>query len=89
MYDFTDNQMGALRYEYWNDADGAKGYGHTLWTLTYTHNITIADNLMLRPEIRYNNYNVTTASEYTHDTDGANGTFDDETILGMGVEYIF
>jgi hypothetical protein len=89
MYDFTDNQMGALRYEYWNDADGAKGYGHTLWTLTYTHNITIADNLMLRPEIRYNNYNVETANEYTHDTDGANGTFDDETILGMGVEYIF
>jgi hypothetical protein len=89
MYDFTDNQMGALRYEYWNDADGAKGFGHTLWTITYTHNITIADNLMLRPEIRYNKYNLETASEYTHDTDGANGTFDDETILGMGVEYIF
>jgi hypothetical protein len=89
MYDFTDNQMGALRYEYWNDADGAKGFGHTLWTITYTHNITIADNLMLRPEIRYNNYNVSTSEEKSHNTDGTNGTFDDETILGMGVEYIF
>ena len=89
MYDFTDNQMGALRYEYWNDADGAKGFGHTLWTITYTHNITIADNLMLRPEVRYNKYNMSTADEPTHDSDGAGGSFDDETILGMGVEYIF
>ena len=25
MYDYTDNQQGAFRYEYFDDDDGAKG----------------------------------------------------------------
>ena len=87
MYDFTDNQMGALRYEYFSDQDAAKGYGHSLWTTTYTHNITVADNLMIRPEIRYNKYNVPTADEKTGGDKG--NTFDDEWIIGVGTEYIF
>ena len=89
MYDFTDNQMGAVRYEYFDDQDGAKFFGHSLWTLTYTHNITIHDNLMIRPEIRYNKYNVPSSEEYTHNTGDGGGTFDSETILGVGVEYVF
>jgi hypothetical protein len=87
MYDWTDAQQGALRYEYWDDQDGAKGFGYSLWTITYTHNITIADNLMIRPEIRYNKYNLPESDEQTHG-DG-DTTFDDETILGVGVEYVF
>ena len=93
MYDFTDNQQGALRYEYFDDDDGAKGFGISLWTVTYTHNITIADNLMLRPEIRYNKYNVSDGQEeaggaLTHGVDGE-FTADDETILAFGAEYVF
>jgi hypothetical protein len=87
MIDFTDNQMGALRYEYYNDEDGAKGFDYSLWTITYTHNVTIADNIMFRPEIRHNNYNVQEAKEISHGDKGH--TFDNETIIGVGVEYIF
>ncbi len=93
MYDFTDNQMGALRYEYFDDDDGAKGFGHSMYTITYTHNITIAENLMLRPEVRYNKYNVSDAQEeagmgLTHGIDGE-FTADDEMVLAFGAEYIF
>jgi len=87
MVDFTDNQMGALRYEYYSDDDGAKGFDYSLWTLTYTHNITIADNVMFRPEIRHNHYNLQTSNEHSHGDKG--NTFDKETIIGVGVEYIF
>jgi hypothetical protein len=87
MVDFTDNQMGALRYEYYSDDDGAKGFDYSLWTLTYTHNITIADNIMFRPEIRHNKYNLQSSNEHSHGDKG--GTFDNETIVGVGVEYIF
>jgi hypothetical protein len=89
MYDFTDNQQGAFRYEYFDDQDGAKFFGHSLWTVTYTHNITLHDNLMIRPEVRYNKYNVSEADEYGHNTGDDGGTFDDEFIIGVGAEYIF
>ncbi|MHC4139183.1 MAG: outer membrane beta-barrel protein, partial [Planctomycetota bacterium] len=93
MYDFTDNQMGALRYEYFDDDDGAKGFGHSMYTITYTHNITIAENLLLRPEVRYNKYNVSSAQEEAgmgliHGKDGE-FTNDDEIVLAFGAEYVF
>jgi hypothetical protein len=93
MYDFTDNQMGAFRYEYFDDDDGAKGFGHSMYTLTYTHNITIADNLLLRPEFRYNKYNVSNGQEEAgmgliHGRDGE-FTNDDEIVLAFGAEYVF
>ncbi len=93
MYDFTDNQMGAVRYEYFDDTDGAKGFDFSMWSLTYTHNITIAENLMIRPEVRYNSF-----SQDTSTTTGTIGTLrpgdkgndaDNETVLALGVEYIF
>jgi len=92
MYDFTDNQQGAFRYEYFDDTDGVKGFGISLWTVTYTHNITIADHLLLRPEVRYNQYNVSDAQEAAGlgiaPGEGTN-TADSETILAFGVEYVF
>jgi len=93
MCDFTDNQMGALRYEYFDDTDSAKGFDFSMWSLTYTHNITVADNLMIRPEIRHNSF-----SDNTSTTTGTIGTLtpgnkgnqaDSETVLALGVEYIF
>ena len=93
MYDFTDNQQGALRYEYFDDDDAAKGFGHSMYTITYTHNITIANNLLLRPEVRYNKYNVSDGQEeagmgLTHGVDGE-FTADDEVVLAFGAEYVF
>ena len=102
MYDFTDNQQGAFRYEYFDDDDGAKGFGISMYSLTYTHNITIADNLMIRPEVRYNKYNVSDGQEEAgmglvhgqnddSTVQGTSGdlTSDDEVILALGVEYVF
>ena len=92
MYDFTDRQMGALRYEYMDDQDHARTFGYSIWDLTYTHNITVAENLMIRPEIRYIKHNTIEGdNEPAHgDTDGG-GTLnnDSETILTLGVEYVF
>ncbi len=42
---------------------------------------------MFRPEIRYNKYNVPTSDEKTGGDKG--NTFDSETIIGVGVEYVF
>jgi hypothetical protein len=102
MYDWTDNQMGAVRYEFADDTDGAKGFGYSMWSATYTHNITVRDNLMLRPEIRYNHYSehviaterAGNATEVAATTTGLPGednksARDDETIIGLGVEYVF
>lgn len=91
MYDWTDNQMGALRYEYMDDTDHARTFGYSIWDLTYTHNITVADNLMIRPEVRYIKHNTPKAEDPAHgDTDGG-GTLNNnsETILTLGVEYVF
>ncbi len=87
MYDFTDNQMGAFRAEYFDDTDGARFFGISFWTLTYTHNITIANNLMLRPEVRYNKHNLPSGEEIEHGDKGNTAT--DEVILTYGAEYVF
>ena len=93
MYDFTDNQMGAIRYEYFDDTDGAKAFDFSMWSLTYTHNITVADNLMIRPEIRHNSFSdntsTTTGTVGTLSPGDKGNTADSETILALGVEYIF
>ncbi len=87
MYDFTDNQMGALRYEYLDDTDGARTFGYSIWTLTYTHNITIQENLLLRPEIRFNKHNLPNDEEIPHGDKGT--TADSEFIFTVGAEYVF
>jgi hypothetical protein len=89
MYDFTDNQMGAFRYEYLDDTDGARTFGNSVWDVTYTHNITVAENLMIRPEVRYIKHNVDDSSEISHGKSTDSLTNDSETILTMGVEYVF
>ena len=89
MYDWSDTQMGALRYEYMNDQDAARTFGYSIWDLTYTHNITVADNLMIRPEVRHIHHNVPTNEQPSHGKATDAHTADDETILTLGVEYVF
>jgi hypothetical protein len=92
MYDYTDNQQGALRYEYFDDDDGAKFFGHSMWTVTYTQNMTIRENLLIRPEVRYNKYNVSDSQRARGQglAPGDKGnTADSEFIMGVGVEYVF
>ncbi len=89
MYDWADNQMGALRYEYFDDSDHARTFGYSLWDLTYTHNITISENLLLRPEIRYIHHNRPENEEISHGNSYDSLTTDDETILTFGAEYVF
>ena len=93
MYDFTDNQQGALRYEYFDDTDAAKAFDISMWTMTYTHNITVADNLLIRPEIRYNSYSDNTSTStgtigFLSPGDKGNDA-DSEFIIGVGAEYVF
>ena len=89
MYDWTDNQQGAFRYEHMNDSDGARAFGYSISTFTYTHNITVAENLMLRPEIRHNIHHVSKDREPGHGEASDSFNNDDETILTFGAEYVF
>jgi len=54
-YDLTDSVGVALRGEYFEDEDGARvGISDLgIWEATFTTNIKIRQNLLVRPEIRY------------------------------------
>ncbi len=54
-YDFTDSVGVALRGEYFEDNDGGRiGVSELgIWEATFTTNIKIRQNLLVRPEIRY------------------------------------
>ena len=58
--DITDSFGLAFRAEYFDDNDGArlglipdKTHGNRIWEVTLTGNIKIRENLLVRPEIRY------------------------------------
>ena len=53
--DITDSFGLAFRGEYFDDNDGARlgVSGLRLWEVTLTANIKIRENLLIRPEIRY------------------------------------
>ncbi|MDR4503258.1 MAG: porin [Candidatus Scalindua sp.] len=88
IYDFTDQYQLATRWEYFDDADGLRFFGQTMWDFTATLNIKLHENLLLRPEYRYIHFNkdsVGTARGHA-DTDGLDK---DAHIAGLGVEYVF
>ena len=92
MWDFTDTQQGALRYEYVDDTEGL-WLKRSSWSLTYTQNMTVGNHIKIRPEIRYNHYNVPSDEEVVFSTFGGPGgesiVGDNELIVGVGVEYVF
>ena len=86
-YDYTDAQQGALRYEYFDDTDGARAFGYSIWDITYTQNMKVRENLMLRPEIRYIKHNAPDVHEPSVGDRG--NTADSEFIFTFGTEYVF
>jgi hypothetical protein len=86
--DLTDSVGVAFRGEYFDDGDGARlggfddGDGFDLdiniWEITFTTNIKIRENLLVRPEIRYDEAN----------QDIFNGR-DNELTTAIDVAYMF
>lgn len=92
IYDFTDRYQLATRLEYFDDADGLRFFGQTMWDFTATMNIKLHENLLLRPEYRYIHFNEdTVGTERGHDEYAVSGTGldKDSHIVGLGVEYVF
>jgi hypothetical protein len=65
-YNFTDNLIGGVRLEWFRDNNGYRvvsglrdgspgvgGYTGNLWNLTWGLNYLVGDNLIIRPELRY------------------------------------
>lgn len=79
-YDFTDSVGVALRGEYFEDKDGARmGIDDlNIWETTFTTNIKIRQNLLVRPEIRYDQAN-----------QGIFGGTDNELTTAIDVAYMF
>ena len=79
-YDFTDSVGVALRGEYFEDKDGARmGIDNLdIWETTLTTNIKIRQNLLVRPEIRYDQAN-----------QGIFGGTDNELTTAIDVAYMF
>ncbi|MFQ5713700.1 MAG: outer membrane beta-barrel protein [Candidatus Scalinduaceae bacterium] len=87
MYDFTDALQGALRYEYFDDTDNARAFDATFWDITYTQNIKVRENLLIRPEGRYIQRS---GPESSLPKVGATGSpTDTEFIFTVGAEYVF
>ncbi|GJQ60047.1 MAG: hypothetical protein D8M57_17350 [Candidatus Scalindua sp. AMX11] len=89
IYDFTDRYQLATRWEYFDDADGMRFFGQTMWDFTATMNITLHENLLLRPEYRYIHFNEDTVGTARGHDEGSSGLDDDAHIVGLGVEYVF
>ena len=78
--DITDSFGLALRGEYFDDNDGARLGVNALnvWEITLTANIKIRENLLVRPELRYDEAN----QEIFNDREG-------ELTTAIGVAYMF
>ena len=79
-HDITDSVGLAFRGEYFDDNDGARlGVNAlNLWEVTFTTNIKIRENLLVRPELRYDEAN----------QDVFNGR-DNELTTAIAVAYMF
>jgi len=80
VYNFTDWFQGVVRYEYLDDTDGVRFFGQSVWETTVTANIKMRENLLFRPEYRFNQY---------ADPESLGFSNDEEHIVGAGVEYLF
>ena len=79
--DITDSFGLAFRGEYFDDNDGARlgVSGLRLWEVTLTANIKIRENLLVRPEIRYDDA----------DDDEVFAGSDNQLTTAIGVAYMF
>jgi hypothetical protein len=90
LYDFTDRVQLATRGEYFDDSDGLRFFGQTIWDFTATCNVKVRENLLIRPEYRYIHFNSdSVGTARGHAEPGNSGLGSDSHILGLGVEYVF
>ena len=85
-YDFTDAVNVALRGEYFEDKDGGRiGVdGLDIWEATLTTTVKIRQNLLVRPEVRYDK-----ANQGIFGGIGKPGGTDNELTTAVDVAYMF
>jgi hypothetical protein len=86
-YDFTPKFYLAVRGDVMDDEDGARispGIAQTVWAFTVTPTFLLTDNLVVRPEFRYD----TSDEDVFEDEDGL-FTEDTQTTIGLNVIYYF
>ena len=93
-YDFNEQYGIGFRADYLDDMDGARtsgspftapypsNSGNQVWTLTLTGNLKPWENVYIRPEVRYDN------SDLSGTTDEAFGGSDDQVTVGASVAYV-
>ena len=86
-YDFTDSVNVALRGEYFEDKDGGRigVSGLDIWETTLTTTVKIRQNLLVRPEIRYDQAN----KGIFGGADRTSGGTDNELTTAIDVAYMF
>lgn len=86
-YDFSPKFYLATRAEWMRDEDGARispGVAQTVWAFTVTPTFILTENLLVRPEFRYDRSN----EDIFEDDDGT-FTEDSQTTIGVNVIYYF
>lgn len=86
-YDFTPKFYLAVRAEIMDDEDGARispGVAQTVWAFTVTPTFLLTENLVVRPEFRYDQSN----EDVFEDDDGL-FTEDTQTTIGINAIYYF
>jgi len=86
-YDFSPSFYVAVRIDFMDDQDGARitpGVDQTVWSFTLTPTFLVTENLVVRPELRYDDSD----ADVFEDDDGL-FTEDSQMTLGLNVIYYF
>jgi len=86
-YDFTSKFYLAVRADVMADEDGARitpGISQTVWAFTVTPTFLLTENLVVRPEFRYDQ-----SDEDVFEDDDGTFTEDSQTTIGVNAIYYF
>ena len=86
-YDFTPKFYLAVRADVMTDEDGARitpGISQTVWAFTVTPTFLLTENLVVRPEFRYDQ-----SDEDVFEDDDGTFTEDSQTTIGVNAIYYF
>ena len=86
-YNFTPKFYLTVRLDAMDDEDGARisaGVAQTVWAFTLTPTFVLTENLLVRPEFRYDHSN-----EDVFEDDNGSFTEDSQTTVGINAIYYF